>query len=421
MRKRLLPSLSIVLAVLVLGLSSLPAAAQSFGRIELTIVGPDGEPVQGVTITATCEELTKFEQIKETNKKGKALISVVDATKVYSFLIEHEGYPTLSRSLKPTLGDTTRVEIELTEELAEDNRQTTFTPAETAFNEGADALRAGDLAMAQAKFEESLELDPELTPAYSALAAVHLEQGNYEDAIRSAESFVAAEGPDANSYRIIYDAYVALGDQARSDAALKELRALLEEGNPEEIATLLYNDGVDALQRGDDRGAEASFSEALQVKPDLHASKKALAVLYARRGQWQEAVTAAESYLGSAGEDTACLQIRWEGYRALGDETKAAESMKALAEANPGPLAQGLFEDGQALFNAGKIADAAKQFALAIQIDPSLAAAHYQLGLCKLNQGDSAAAKLHIGHFLELAPADDPELAAAKEMLSYLE
>ncbi len=421
MRNHLNSSLVIALIAALIGLASAPAMAQSFGRIELTIVDATGEPVQGATVTATCEELTKFEQVKTTNKKGKAIISVVDATKVYFFKVEHEGYPTVSRSFKPTLGDTTRVTVELTVETTEGGGEVSFTAAEAAFNEGADALRESQFDQARTKFQEALTLDPELSPAYSALAAVEFGVGNYEQAVSAAESFIAAAGPDANAYRIIYDSYVALGDDTKSDAALGELRTLLEEGKPDEVAALLYNDGVEALRRGDDRGAEASFKEALSVKSDLHPASKALAVLYARQDQWADAVEAAEEYLAAVPGDDACLRIRWEGYRQLGDEAGAAEAMKDLAKADPRTLAQEFYEAGLEFFNGGDIDRAMVEFERAIDIDPSLPQAHYQLGLCYLNQGDNAAAKQHIGHFIELAPADHPELGPAKEMLSYLE
>jgi regulator of sirC expression with transglutaminase-like and TPR domain len=39
--------------------------------------------------------------------------------------------------------------------------------------------------------------------------------------------------------------------------------------------------------------------------------------------------------------------------------------------------------------------------------------------MCLVQQGDNAGARQHFERFIELAP-DDPEVATAREMLSYL-
>ncbi|MCB1055625.1 MAG: tetratricopeptide repeat protein, partial [Acidobacteria bacterium] len=51
--------------------------------------------------------------------------------------------------------------------------------------------------------------------------------------------------------------------------------------------------------------------------------------------------------------------------------------------------------------------------------DPERADAHYTLGLCYLNSGDTAKAREQLGKVLELAP-DSSWARDAKEMLGYL-
>ena len=134
MKERRLKSILVVLMLSIL----VPAVhGQTFGRIEFTVTDADGDPLPGVKITATSEQLGRFRREKSTNKNGKVIISVVDATKVYQFVIEHPDFPTIKRSLKPNIGDTTTVTLVLSQEPApsSDGQTATYTPAETAFNE----------------------------------------------------------------------------------------------------------------------------------------------------------------------------------------------------------------------------------------------------------------------------------------------
>ena len=69
------------------------AQAQQFGRLVLIIKDEAGEPLKDATITMTCDEITTFEQSKTTNRKGRAVLSVTDATHPYKLKIEHGAYP----------------------------------------------------------------------------------------------------------------------------------------------------------------------------------------------------------------------------------------------------------------------------------------------------------------------------------------
>ena len=51
-----------------------------------------------------------------------------------------------------------------------------------------------------------------------------------------------------------------------------------------------------------------------------------------------------------------------------------------------------MFNQGVILWNAGKIAEAKKQFEAAIAANPNHAEAHYQLGMALVNEGNLAGA-----------------------------
>ena len=79
-----------------------------------------------------------------------------------------------------------------------------------------------------------------------------------------------------------------------------------------------------------------------------------------------------------------------------------------------------MFNQGVILWNAGKVADAKKQFEGAIAANPSHAEAHYQLGMALVNEGNLAQARRPSSRpTLKLAPTG-PNAATAKGLLATL-
>ena len=102
----------------------------------------------------------------------------------------------------------------------------------------------------------------------------------------------------------------------------------------------------------------------------------------------------------------------------------AAEASKKAMDSTPG-LAGGagnpdaMFNQGVILWNAGKIADAKKQFEAVVAAKPDHAEAHYQLGMALVNEGNLAGAANEFDTYLKLAPAG-PNAATAKSLLAQL-
>lgn len=402
----------------VLGVSA--AGAQTFGRVKFKVTTPDGEPAAGVKITVTCEERGGYQQDLETNKKGEAVLSVVDATKVYQFRLEYQGYPPLEDEIKPALRQTITQEIVLQPASAPPAAASTearLTPAQEAFNAGITAAQANDLATARAKFAEAVELDDDLAPPHLALAGLALEDGDHEAALRHGNRVLELEPNNARALRILHDAHTQLGNTGEAKAALDALKRL---GEGSDAAAVIYNEGVAAFRVGDNDAAEASFKRALEIKSDLTPAMEALAVLYMQSGRPAEAAAMAEQALAAEPGEPRMLRLRWDAYRAVGDEAKAKEAFDTLAAANPQVLVTELFNEGARLFEAGDVDKARQQFESVLAIDPEHPRAHFQLALCLVNSGETAAAREHFEKFLALAP-DDPEAATAKEMLSFLQ
>jgi tetratricopeptide (TPR) repeat protein len=216
---------------------------------------------------------------------------------------------------------------------------------------------------------------------------------------------------------LLYDGYRGLGKQPEADAALESLAKLDTGGN---TVAMIYNEGVNSLSLGDYKNAGTRFREALALQPDMAPALAGLALVQVNSGQFQEAADNAEKALAVDPEHKQALRIRYEACKGLGDKEKIAVAFQALAAVNPGVLAEELFNKGVEQFNGGDTAGAIESFELALQLEPQRIKAHYYLGLCNVNTGDSAKAREHLEKFIAEAP-DDPDVGTAKEMLSFLE
>ena len=408
-----------VLVTLILSLAlSSAIEAQAFGRMTVVVRNEQGEPLQGVKVTVTCEEIPKFREETQTNKKGRAIVSVTDATKVYDFYFEYEDFQPAELPIKPEIrGNITReVTLSAGQLVTTDTGTVTYTPAERIFNEGVVALQAGDLATAKTQFLAALEKDSDMVPAHAALAGVYLEQKDYESALETIHTYMELEPGNPNGLFMLYDAHNALGNRDEADAALKALKAADKSGD---TVALIYNAGVAAVKVGNYVTAKARFLEALELDSSLDVAVGALAVIFHREGDHLQAVKYAEKHLELEPGNERSLRIRWEGYDKLGEKEKAETAFQDLAAVDPKVLAVELFNKGNELFESGNTADAITEFKRVIQIDPDHARAHYRLGVSYVGAGNTAEAKMHLEKFIEMAP-EDPEVATAKDMLTYL-
>jgi tetratricopeptide (TPR) repeat protein len=413
----LVPALFVLLALVV----SAAIQAQP-ARIAVTVLDPEGKPLPGVNIQVTTPERGDVKVKATTNPKGKATVMVPNVTLSYDMSLEREGYQSLTVDVKPTFGETTFREYTLAPAGAvnapapeADAAPPSFTPAEVAFNAGVEALGRQDQEAALAKFLEARDKDPNLTQVYSAIAAIYLEKKQPQEALTAAQRFLQSEPGNPRGLRLVYEAQKQLGNQAEADQALKELKT--QKGA--DVATLLFNEGAEALKVGDLDSAEKRFEEALAAQPDLHQAAEALMVVYARRNDWAKAAAQAEKTLAQDPDNLRALRLRHDAYGRLGDQAKEKEAFDALAKADPKALAGALLDSGIAKFNANDTPGAIADLVQVVAIEPDRALAHYYLGLCYTNSSKPAEAKTHLQRFLELAP-DDPNAAGAREMLKYL-
>ena len=163
----------------------------------------------------------------------------------------------------------------------------------------------------------------------------------------------------------------------------------LEPGDP------AFNAGVLAFKGKDYATARAKFEEALSYDPYMRQAWAALSQVHLEQKRYREAAEAAEKAIALGATDESVLRSRWEAYRNLGDEAKAAKAREDLEKL--GRLteeAKRIHNEGVALAKGGDDAGAFAKFQEALAIDPSFQPA--LLGLAttglKIDRAAEAAA-----------------------------
>ncbi len=414
-------------AGLLLTLFALPARAQA-GLLRGTVVDSKQNPISGVQVTVTSEELTSFRKSFTTDQRGQFKLRFQQTHYQYRFeiLFEKPGYQSFTAPMSPSATQKMReqwvmdeAETRVVESHGDLGAVVTGSSnqAIAAFNAGLAAQREGDLATARGKYEEALAADPELAPAQMSLAQVLLDAEEYAPAVQAADRALTMPVSRAEALRVKYQALRALGKGEEAEVISAELA---EADGAVASAKRLYNEGGLAFQAGDKETALAKFQQAAELDASLTDAHHAIATLELAKGNHEASASAAETALSLGSEDIRTLRVLYDAYDALGRTDQLAEIAPRLAAVDPDFGGPKLLEQAASLWNAGQTDKAVALSRLALSMDSSLAKAYYFIGLAHLSGGENAEAKAALGKFVEMAP-EDPEAGTAKEMMAYIE
>jgi tetratricopeptide (TPR) repeat protein len=197
--------------------------------------------------------------------------------------------------------------------------------------------------------------------------------------------------------------------------------------NAAKIAELkkAFEEGIAASQANNHDGAIAAFTRAAEINPNCFDCFYNIGYMQSQKKDYDQAEVAykkaielkadyAEAYNGLA--NIYNLQRKFD--LAAEASTKASELAGAGAAAGGagGGNADAMYNQGVILWNAGKIADAKKQFEAAVAANPNHAEAHYQLGMALVNENNLNGAATEFDTYLKLAP-NGPNAATAKGIL----
>jgi tetratricopeptide (TPR) repeat protein len=160
--------------------------------------------------------------------------------------------------------------------------------ASKVFNEGVAETRDGNKAGALALFREASILDPELTPSYRSVAALHFNDQEYEETLAALEGLLSRDPAHKEGLRMAFFSHFELGhtEQANdvgarwiasapgaSNEMVETARKTFEGNNPKDARRLL-----DVVLSADPNNALAHYTmgRVLAGSGDIPGAKKHL-------------------------------------------------------------------------------------------------------------------------------------------------
>ncbi len=361
-----------------------------------------------VTVTSPADPELRFEAV--TDAEGIFTLRVANPVGSYAFHLEGDGYASFDGQIPLQAGERAEIAFQLLDAATGRAQE-----AIKAFNAGVRAFDQKDYPTARAKFEEAAKLNPDAPEPHLGLAEVYYREEKLAAAAASIDRYLASRSDDTSGLTLAYTIHRELGNVARAEELVD---ALARTDKAPALATQVYNEGVRALQTGQNDLAVAKLERASELDPNLTAPYSTLATIYYNEARFGQAHAALEKLFAIEPENTQGRRIRYLIYDALDDSAQAEKALAEYMEADPDGAVDVLYRRADMDFRAGETAKAIAALRKILALRPEHPRAHYTLGLCYASS-DTAKARFHLEKFIELAP-EDPEAASAKEMLGYL-
>ena len=253
-----------------------------------------------------------------------------------------------------------------------------------------------------AAYRASVEADPKLLEAHSALVRALLADGKTEEA----EKALATLSTLAAGHPLTLYLQAQLAYQKRDLKLAKErVQQLLKRTPDNPMANEMA--GVIELETGSTAQAQSFLGKALQASPGLRVARRALVLAHLRSGQVDQAIAALPQGLSpeKVDADPSMLSVAGRAYMAKGDFAQAQAFFKRASQGDPKDpgkrtsLAVSQFMSGQSDMALNELADISAQDTGTVA-DMALINAHMQ-------RRDFEKALIAIGN-LEKKRAQDP-------------
>jgi tetratricopeptide (TPR) repeat protein len=241
---------------------------------------------------------------------------------------------------------------------------------------------------------ESLPADAPAGTRDLLLGRILLAEGDAHAAVEHLAAAAVAMPSDPDARLCHGEALFRAGER---DAGLAELRAAAAlPGASPTCAKILASRLASAAQAASQpRTAEALAREALGVEPTNAIAGDVLAYVLERRGEFRAAAEIAERILAGPGLDAAAsLRLRRRAAAArlgAGDTTQAFEHIDALEKSGEAPVVAAEFR-GAAFLHAGRVDEAAREFANAMDDVAATRVSAIGLAETALRKGDRKGA-----------------------------
>ncbi len=202
-----------------------------------------------------------------------------------------------------------------------------------------------------------------------------------------ASGLSAAEKESAVAVQAAASAAMEAMKAGRHDEAITKFNEVI--AKMPTCADCYYNIGMAYVGKQDLAQAETAFKKTIELKPD-----------------------SAEAYTGLAG--------LYNSQKKFDLAAEASSKASQLSGGAAGGGAEGAYNQGVILFNAGKFAEAKTQFEAATKADPNMGMAQYQLGMTALNLGQIPEAIAALEAYMKVDP-NGPKAAEVKAALPALQ
>ncbi|NOT26265.1 MAG: tetratricopeptide repeat protein, partial [Acidobacteria bacterium] len=185
----------------------------------------------------------------------------------------------------------------------------------------------------------------------------------------------------------------------------------------------LASGAVEAMRAGRDDEAIQKFNEILVKQPSCSDCLYNLGVAYSKKQQYAEAEASFQKAIALAPNSAEAYTGLANVYNAQKKfdlaQQASAKATELAGAGGAGGGAEGLYNQGVIMWNAGKYQEAKTQFEAAVKIDPNMAMAQYQLGMANLNLGQIPQAREAFEAYLK-ADANGPKAGEVKTFLQQL-
>jgi tetratricopeptide (TPR) repeat protein len=172
--------------------------------------------------------------------------------------------------------------------------------------------------------------------------------------------------------------------------------------------------------------ALALYQDFSDKNPSLYRIRQNMANCYMELQEYDQAIAEYQKVLeGLNGEaaDKRDNKLLAQVFSGIGEafmrQNKFADAeqyFKKSIDIDPGDPALA-FNVAEIMMQAGNADEAIRYYELAIRIKPDQPKFHLKLGYAWLNKGDNPKAVAELTKFVELSPADDPDVALAKDII----
>jgi len=272
------------------------AFAQAQGRIKGVISDAKGTPIPNAKVIMTCPEAPSFHREVVADEKGRYATLVVDATKVYKFRVEAQGYQPFERTAKPLIGGQT-LDLGFTLQSVADvqaaqQQKALEEPGIKQMREGQELLEDGKTAEARAKFAEAVAAKPDLYIGWLAIGDIDQRAGKNDDALAAAEKCLAVKAELPQCLAVAMNAAQGKGDKE----AYERYRERYKAANPSD-PSVFYNEAVAFLNKSDDAKALPLLEKALEADPKYADAMFQLGMVYFRTGDTAKAKAMLQKFL----------------------------------------------------------------------------------------------------------------------------